>query len=199
MARTATITDEQILEAARAVFMDQGLKATTAQIAEQAGISEGSIFRRFSSKHDLFLAAMGLPEPPFFARLDGLAGKNSVEENLFAIGVQMVDFFTELVPKMMMIASSGVIDESLRDADEVMPVKGLRLISNYFDAEIKAGRLAIGDPEILARMFAGSLHHYAFAETVGINKFMPIPKQSYVRGVVQFILHGAAPKGGEDA
>ena len=190
MARTVTITEEQILEAAREVFMDFGLRATTAQIAERAGISEGSIFRRYASKHDLFLAAMGLPEPAFFRRLEGLAGQHDVETNLNEIGAMMVEYFIELVPKMMMIASSGVIEENLRDANEVMPVKGLRLIANYFNAEMKLGRLSIGEPEILARMFAGAIHHYAFAETVGINKFMPLPKQSYVRGVVHFILNG---------
>jgi hypothetical protein len=41
MARPVTISDEQILDAARAVFTEKGPRATTAEIAERAGVSEG--------------------------------------------------------------------------------------------------------------------------------------------------------------
>lgn len=55
MARSRSITDEQILEAARAVFLEDGFSASTLEIARRAGISEASIFKRFSTKENLFL------------------------------------------------------------------------------------------------------------------------------------------------
>ena len=54
MPRPRTITDEQIVEAARAAFLEQGFSATTAEIARRAGISEGTLFKRFATKEDLF-------------------------------------------------------------------------------------------------------------------------------------------------
>ena len=56
MARTRTISDEQILDAAQAVFLEQGPQATTSAIADRAGISEGTIFKRFPTKQALFFA-----------------------------------------------------------------------------------------------------------------------------------------------
>ena len=59
MARPPSISNQQILDAARAVFLAHGLaKASTVDIARRAGVSEGSIFNRFPTKDDLFRAAM---------------------------------------------------------------------------------------------------------------------------------------------
>jgi AcrR family transcriptional regulator len=45
MARVTTITDEQILSAAREVFLAQGFNAPATDIAKRAGISSGSILK----------------------------------------------------------------------------------------------------------------------------------------------------------
>jgi AcrR family transcriptional regulator len=45
-----------VLEAARAVFAEQGLDAGVAEIAERAGVGVATIFRRFPRKEDLLLA-----------------------------------------------------------------------------------------------------------------------------------------------
>ena len=58
MARPVTISDEQILDAARAVFTEKGPRATTAEIAERAGVSEGILFKRFGNKAGLHRVAM---------------------------------------------------------------------------------------------------------------------------------------------
>src|SRR5215470_10839817 len=58
MVRPARITDSQILVAARDVFLEKGISATTAEVARRAGIAEGSIFKRFPTKEHLFCAAM---------------------------------------------------------------------------------------------------------------------------------------------
>jgi len=54
MARPTVIRDETIIDAAREVFLERGFGATTAEVAVRAGVSEGSIFKRFNSKVDLF-------------------------------------------------------------------------------------------------------------------------------------------------
>jgi TetR/AcrR family transcriptional regulator len=53
---------EQILEAARAVFVRYGLAgARTRDIADEAGIHEAQVFRHFRSKEELFEAAVAVP------------------------------------------------------------------------------------------------------------------------------------------
>jgi AcrR family transcriptional regulator len=47
---------ERIVAAARKVFAERGLEASTAEIAERAGVGEATLYRRFPSKDDLVLA-----------------------------------------------------------------------------------------------------------------------------------------------
>ena len=44
MARKPSISDQQILAAARRVFLQNCSSATTAEVAREAGVAEGSIF-----------------------------------------------------------------------------------------------------------------------------------------------------------
>lgn len=47
---------ERIIAAAFEVFGEQGLEASTAEIAQRAGVGEATLFRRFASKDDLIQA-----------------------------------------------------------------------------------------------------------------------------------------------
>jgi AcrR family transcriptional regulator len=47
---------ERIIEAATEVFAEQGLEASTAEIAARAGVGEATLFRRFESKDELIVA-----------------------------------------------------------------------------------------------------------------------------------------------
>ncbi|WP_084707560.1 TetR/AcrR family transcriptional regulator [Aestuariimicrobium kwangyangense] len=47
-----------IVEVARPLFMEQGAQLTTRQVAEAAGIAEGTLFRVFPTKHELMCAVI---------------------------------------------------------------------------------------------------------------------------------------------
>lgn len=47
---------ERIVKAAMAVFAERGLDASTAEIAQRAGVGEATLFRRFPTKDDLIMA-----------------------------------------------------------------------------------------------------------------------------------------------
>lgn len=52
-AKEARANDRAVLEAARDVFAEQGFQASTATIAQRAGVGVASIYRRYGSKDDL--------------------------------------------------------------------------------------------------------------------------------------------------
>jgi AcrR family transcriptional regulator len=56
--RDAVRNRERVLAAADAVFAEQGLEATLADIAEHAGVGVGTIYRRFADKGALVAALM---------------------------------------------------------------------------------------------------------------------------------------------
>jgi AcrR family transcriptional regulator len=58
MARPPTLTDDEILQRARAVFVERGYGARTAEIAAAVGLSWGALVFRFGGKAELFRRAM---------------------------------------------------------------------------------------------------------------------------------------------
>jgi len=195
MARTKSITDEQILDAARAMFREHGFSATTSQIAEEAGISEGSIFRRFASKQELMICALGISKPRWIELVEGLVDDvRPVDEQLTDLITAMLDFFIENMPKMTAMMAAGVdMREKMMRSPDSPPVKGMKAIANYFAQLREDGRIRMADPEILARMLLATTHHYAFSEFAGLNEVLPMPRETYVRGVVDNLMRGLGP------
>ena len=196
MARPQSITDEEILEAARAVFLEHGIQAPTSAIAEQAGISEGTIFRRFETKEALFHESMGIPQAPgWFDLAAELEQHDDVEDALLILGAELVDFFTDVIPKLTMVMSCGVAKPDMFQGNaDAPPIRAIKSLRSFFAAHQRAGRLDGFDPEIAARMFLGSIFHFCFSEVAGINHFIAMPEKSFIRGVVDTILRGVASK-----
>jgi len=201
MPRPRTITNEQILEAAREVFVERGLDATTAEIAERAGVSEGSIFKRFPTKDMLFARAMALDEdgrPSWAKVVDGLdPEQGDVLEQLTVLGEALFEFFDDMIPRISMMMSKGLGPKKfpMFATPESPPVKGVRIVAGYLQSAKRAGKIRPEiDTEIAARMFIAAMHFHAFAEHAGINVVMPMPHGTYVRGVVRNLLLGV----GED-
>jgi AcrR family transcriptional regulator len=67
---------ENYVHAAQAVFIRHGYRgATTAQIAVEAGLSEGNLYRHFESKHDLLVKIMHRIYDLYTEMLDEYLGK----------------------------------------------------------------------------------------------------------------------------
>ncbi|MDF1511180.1 helix-turn-helix domain containing protein [Robertmurraya sp. DFI.2.37] len=49
---------EQIFKGAISVFTKKGFQATTQEVAKEAGVAEVTLYRKFSTKENLFITAM---------------------------------------------------------------------------------------------------------------------------------------------
>ena len=198
MARPTKINDAQILMAARAVFLEEGSAATTAAVAKRAGVAEGSIFKRFKTKSDLFEAAMKLDtlEPDWFATLRGWKDAKDPRETLHVVGLQMIAFFRNLLPTIMMRWSSGKhfgLPDELKVPGS-LPLRGLKALGDFFERQMSTGRMRRHDPEIVARIFLGSIQSFVFFEVLmRLQDQMPMPVETYLRGVINLLWKGSAP------
>jgi AcrR family transcriptional regulator len=198
MARPTKISDEQILAAARAVFLERGAATTTAEVAERAGVAEGSIFKRYKTKAELFKAAMQLDlgEPDWFATLRAWRSAKDPREILHAAGLQMVSFFRIILPLQLMRFSSGThsgIPDELKGPNSP-PLRAMKLLGDFFERHMAAGNMRRHDPEIVARIFLGSIQSFVFFELLmRLQDQMPMPVETYLRGVINLIWTGAAP------
>jgi AcrR family transcriptional regulator len=202
MARPTTITDDQILEAARVVFLEKGIQGTTAEVAHKAGVAEGTIFKRFPTKQELFHKAMEreVGDPGFLRKLPELVGQGDLRQNLLGFSLEALAFFRKLLPAVMTTwgnRKSGL--PAILNVQNPPPVRVLKRISAFFEAEMRLGRLRRSDPEILARLLLGSIQNYVFFEMLQHTpEELPIPDETYLKGVINLLWNGAGPTG-EDA
>lgn len=167
MARPRLITDEQIVEAAREVFLEQGFSATTAAIAQRAEVSEGTLFKRYLSKEQLFEAAVGLRDyGAWRTELRLQVGQGEVRRNLERAALAVLDEAGRIMPKLMVMFSRGHdpshnpllarLDDPVRqDADA---------LAEYLRAEAKLGRVRPLDADVTALTMMGALTHYIHRE-----------------------------------
>lgn len=203
MGRPRSIDDDSILQIARDVFLERGFSATTAEIAQRAGISEGSIFNRFGSKRSLFKKAMQLSiaEEPWLLALPDRVGQGDLQANLIETGEAAVGFFRRMMPLMMMTWSNPA--KGRRQVEDIGPGKApmiaIRAISGYLDAEMALGRIRRVDAEILARAYLSGLTNYAFFEVLlKQHGQLPLPVGMYVRGLIDVLWNGVSPHDEED-
>lgn len=110
---------EQIIAAARRVFITQGLAgARTRDIAAEAGVAEALVYRHFRSKEDLFEAAVALPFEQAVAKLIATSGEPPAEFD--ATGAAMHERTREYV------------EDVLHVMDEIAPLLGVMM---FGDAE----------------------------------------------------------------
>jgi AcrR family transcriptional regulator len=198
MARPVSIDDEQILAAAREVFLAHGIRGTTAEVAQRAGVSEGSIFKRWKTKEDLFHAAMRnepTSDNSFIAGLDERVGKGDLREHLTEIGILMGHFFEKIVALHMHSFAHGTNadPESRWGPGEPAPITGRRRLASYLEAERHAGRIRNVDTDVLARTFIGSIYSFVALEMMLRGRDpSPMPLWTYVRGLVDILMQGAA-------
>jgi AcrR family transcriptional regulator len=164
------ISNERLLEVAREVFLEFGIRATTLEVATRAGVAEGTIFHRFKSKDELFRAAMRFdPEEAlaFVERLPGLAGTGELRTVLVRFAEQFLEIGRIAVPVMMLSWSNpeSLCGDRMGERSERFR-RVIRAITAFFEAEMGAGRLRRRNAEVLARLLIGSLHHFCVSEHV---------------------------------
>ncbi|SMB95657.1 TetR/AcrR family transcriptional regulator [Deinococcus hopiensis] len=196
MARPRTISDTQILAAAREVFLEQGFSATTAEIARRAGISEGTLFKRFPTKEDLFAEAIGLSDfTSWREELSGLAGQGDVRRNLERAALHFLDHAARVVPHLMLVFSRGH-DPSHNPLLETLnhPVQqDTRAVADYLRAESGRGRLRPLDADVTALLLMGALTQYVHLEMLPCSAREHIDPGRFVRGLLDVVWPGLEP------
>jgi AcrR family transcriptional regulator len=151
---------QQILMAAKDIFVQKGFeKATTAEIAAAAGISEGTIYNYYSNKKDLIISlmqhffitqqVMGIIQQPL--KENDLAPLNElIRERLNKIfsSVDLLQLFLNLLRDNRDLAGEYL--------DRVL-YPFLKSISNFIQKGIRANALREFNTEVAERMFIGTV------------------------------------------
>lgn len=195
MARNTTITEEQILEAARAVFLEEGFGAQTAKIARRAQVSEGSIFKRFPTKEALFCAALHIEtSPAWHAELEQRVGTGDCRENLRAIFFSILLFFNEMIPRTITtMGSLGAMGFKIFEGVEHPMIRDEANLKAFLQREMESGRLRNGDTELLARLILGSLTSYIFRAMITGTSLSHEELHALAASTLDLLWNGIAP------
>lgn len=192
MARPTTISDDDILAAARAVFGEKGFRATTAEVAERAGVSEGIIFKRFGTKAQLFRAATSTTDDVdvLLERLLGL-GPLETQKDFERLVAFFLDTLRKVVPMVLMAWSqsrseSGVPDHFL-SSEKPAPLRALLAATKFFERQIEGGSLEKRNPEIVARILIGSVWHFAFMEVALDSRNTGLTADAFVKELARLL------------
>ncbi len=195
--RPPSIDTEQLLKVARKVFLERGIRATTLEVAERAGVSEGALFHRFKTKEALFRAAMELPaeEVPqlLMSAVDRL-DKLELREALLQLASALLEIGRIAMPLMMMSWSNpNQCSETPQDETHVNYRLFVKRIAMFFEAQMHAGKLRRMDAEVIARVFLGSIHHYCMIRIIAGDQQQAtfVPEGMFARGLVDLLLNGA--------
>jgi AcrR family transcriptional regulator len=196
MGRRPTVDGERILAVAREVFLEKGIRATTAEVARRARVAEGSIFNRFPTKGDLFREAMKIGDPGWVATLPGRIGKDDVTASLVSLGAEITDFFRLLMPLVMLSWSNPTPTgfPEMLSGPNPPPLLVVKALAGFFEAEMRLGRIARHDPEIVARLFLGGIQNFVMLELLARSQeILPLPTETYLRGMVNLLVRGLHP------
>ncbi|MHB8418005.1 MAG: TetR/AcrR family transcriptional regulator [Myxococcales bacterium] len=198
MGRPAIIDDAKLLEAARGVFLRKGAGATTAEVARRAGISQASIFKRYRTKQELFLAAMRAERERMgmFENLSARTAAVGLREALVEAGVEMLSFMDRMMPLILTTWSGrGTFGLPPWAAGKKAPFfRDAARVIDLIEAEMRAGRLRRQDPWLVLRIFIATIQHHALAACVFKRQPGPhLSPQEYMRGVVEVLWGGIGP------
>ena len=194
-------TRERIVEAAERVVRERGLaRTTTKEIARAAGYSEGTLYKHFESKEDLFLAVLAERFPAFVALVEELparVGRGTVRETLQEVATNALAYYGEIVPMAASIFSEpGLLArhrEGLRKRGA-----GPRMINetlaSYLEAEERLGRVRKdANPEAAAAMLLGACYQRAFFRSF-LGEVAPAEGEvSFVESIVQTLMRSLSP------
>ena len=154
----------QILDAAARVFARKGYhKATTRELAAEAGVSEGTIYNYFKSKRDLLIAMSLRLALDSLQELDSLppmederAHVTALVTNRFELLLSNLDLMRALMPEIL-------VDDDLRQEYMTKVLSpAVSYLAEYLSRRAEAGALRKVKTDIVARVMIGGVMSFGF-------------------------------------
>jgi AcrR family transcriptional regulator len=195
----------QILESALLVFTEKGFSAaTTSEIAKQAGVAEGTIFRHFKTKKDILLAVLtpllrNMVGPHVVRSLQKIVDQNSdkpLNEWLMMIMEDRYRLIQKNQKLLQFVLTEAQYHPELREVfvrDVVGKVRDFAM--DMVKAKQASGELRADlDPWVFVRAMMGSI---AFC-MISRNFFSGLDQegdlQQDLSGFADLLLYGAIPR-----
>lgn len=150
--------NEAILDAAAEILSEKGLSAPMALIARRANVSKQTIYNHYGAKMDLIQALVQRRVEAMTQPLVEPEAPTDPVDALAAFAATLIRFVVAPNGASIMRLTIQSSTDTPKLAHDVMvagPLATIERLSRFMRAEMKAGRMAEGDPAEAAEMFAG--------------------------------------------
>ncbi len=190
--RPRIATDDALLDIARDCFLSHGPSVSTTYIAQKAGVSQATLFKRFGKKHDLITRALGLEDVrPWLPRLEAGPDARTIEAQLTELAEVMVRFFDRTLPAMMALHAAGpdfCLWDTAADGEPPPPIRARHALARWFTLGQAQGRLGDFEVDATAVAFIGALQapalrRHMLGDTVDLGAYVANFISTFWRGI----------------
>lgn len=196
--------EEEILEAAVKIFSEKGYSAaTTSEIAKEAGIAEGTIFRYFKTKKDILNKVMIklteiLGEKLITTRLAKIFEDNKHNNTKEVLKILLKDRLIIALTywdMLKVVITEMQFHEDLREAFiKNIVTKGISVLNQYFKEGIEKGEFREVDSKVVIRSLVGMMGMYIIQKQL-LPEIIEINDDEQLDIMIDLFLNGLSNKG----
>ena len=192
MGRPPLVSREAIILAAREVFSSEGLKASIRDVAAVAGISEAAIFKRFTTKAALIVAALA-PTPPHTAAILAPLDGTDLRRGLSEVMQNIVSYFRVALPMILPVIAQP--DVGIKAFLGELGENPASLINDALAAKLAAlansGAIRAVQPFAAAGLIVATAHSLVLFEVMGLHGGQSPP--GVIDAMIDTLWQGIAP------
>jgi len=189
MGRPRTVSDTEILKAARDVFVEHGPQAPVSLIAERLGVSHAALFERVGTKEELLLSALHPGAPPGVERLGAKPPAGRARDTLVEVLKELMTFFRHVLPNLIVLRAAGHSMADLPPQAEAPPPVALRRsLARWLERASASGALPPLRSWAVAEGLLGAIEAHCFNGYLGGTAFAPGNDDAFVRKMVEGLL-----------
>ena len=188
MGRNKKRSNQQLLTAARTVFLESGFAGSTLEIAHRAEVAEATLFKRFGTKAHLFAAAMAPPADDARAAVAACAGTDDGLEFLTCSMIAMLGYFRRAAPGYLGLASHPDLRRQVRGVRD--PNSAERKFFEAISLRLRQMAAASGVPrdvEATTTMMVAAMHSLALFEMESPGRLQPDASDALIRRMAKTI------------
>ncbi|MEM6460808.1 MAG: TetR/AcrR family transcriptional regulator [Pseudomonadota bacterium] len=195
--RRAQDRPDEVLDAALKMFARNGFAATKVEdIAREAGLSKGAIYRYFDSKEDVFESLVNRAIAPLANRTLELAETSQEDPEKLVRAVMSVlaaklDDSDALALPLIVLQEAGRFPELAALYRRQVVDKAITALELIVRRGVESGQFRQVDPHLAIRNLMGPmLAHFILMQIFEVDRDNPVPAQDFLRSHLDILMHG---------
>jgi TetR/AcrR family transcriptional regulator len=127
----------------------------------EAGVNEVTLFRKFKSKENILQAVIIYHRDSALNKLNSVflhrGGETNLHTSLIQLSRSLISFMNERIDLMILLLSEGRRKPMVAEIISTIPKELIKQLGEFFDDEMKQGKMRKVDPHLAALSFLGFL------------------------------------------